>query len=42
MDITRKGRSIKTWVSVVQSASRNLFGVDEIYRLSPDNEGGKL
>ena len=34
MDITRKGKSIKSRVSVVRGASRNLLGVDEIYRLN--------
>jgi len=34
VDITRKGRSIKTGVSVVRGASRYLSGVDEIYRLN--------
>jgi len=34
VDITRKGRSIKTWVSVVRGASQNLLGVDEIHRLN--------
>jgi len=34
VDITRKGKSIKSRVSVVRGASRNLLGVDEIYRLN--------
>ena len=34
MDITRKGKSIKSRVSVVRGASRNLLGVDEIYRFT--------
>ena len=47
VDITRKGKSIKSRVSVVRGASRNLLGVDEIYksdsrRQFPDNKGCKL
>jgi len=34
VDITRKGKSIKSRVSVVRGASRNPLGVDEIYRLN--------
>ena len=34
VDITRKGKSIKSRVSVVRGASRNLLGVDEIYILN--------
>jgi len=34
--IRKKGlrRSIKTWVSVLRGASRNLLGIDKIYRLN--------